>query len=188
MKIKEKRGDLKEHIGDIIIGILCLALIIAAIVIIYKVFVNQEAQNAKVTIDGIEAKINNLAVGQNGTFSVSGFPGAAPSDITAARWYFIGWSKAETGRPGACTYESCLCICKGSLGADKSALVAECDKEGFCRAFPVSSIQVQTNFKATEFAGKNVPYIRLESNLLDINVVKKKDNIEVYHDDYFSIL
>jgi len=186
-KMKNKKGDLRDHIGDIIIGVLCLLLIIFAIVIVYRVLTNQEDANAKRALDGIEGKINALEDGQSNTFLIQGFKGAAPDNL-ADSWFFAGWSKIEQNKPEMCFFDSCICICKGGIEASKSALIESCMEKGFCRRFNVDNIKVGTNWRAGIYANSGIDakseYIRLENNLLDVKITKQKNSLELNHDDY----
>jgi len=195
--MKNKKGDLRDNIGDIIIGILCLLLIIGAIMIIYKVFANQEDENAKRVVNNIETKINNLNDGESNTFLIQGFKGAEG-------WFLAGWGKEEKEeKPDPCTFQSCICICKGSLAGfspSKSSLAKQCGVKGFCRRFNIDKIVVErdvanfielSQYVAPGEVGPSSPDIKkevgnkictgfqLKSNMIEVKIIKNKNEIKV---------
>lgn len=203
MIFKNKKGDLRENITDLIIGVLCVILIIAAAVIIYRVFANQENQNAKNTLSNLEGKVNALDAGQGNSFIIQGFKGVASENNADQTWYFVGWSKNESSRPDQCYFESCICICKGYLVATKyqtkQELATECANQGFCKTFNVDNIAVtRTVYVSEQTTGVYYPQagaagaityddstkktcvgIPLKTNLLQINVTKLKNEIDI---------
>lgn len=191
MRIFNKKAQEMElkTVGDILVGILVLFVIILLIFAIYNVFSNQEDVNAKKTINSVEGKINALSIGQNNTFAIQGFKGATGAKVTDPTWYFIGWSKNDSAdsKPDQCFYNSCVCICKGTLEANKKNLAGECKVQGYCRTFDVDSVSVRTVYTNSIFKDMpsyaNPQYIHLQNNLLDININKQKNSIEIIHQD-----
>jgi|SRR3989344_1878055 len=189
----KKRGDLREQVPEIIIAVLCLILIVIAGVMIYKLFANQEEENAKKTADIIEGRINALKDGQSNNFIVQGFKGAD-------NWFLVGWSKTEDGRPDKCFFDSCICICKGDLSRLKSgqdeSLNNKCTDLGFCRKFSVDKVSVEREVlvgslkdinpetgQSSEKPEKRIcTGIGLKQNLMQISMSKSKDEIKILYE------
>lgn len=195
--MRNKKGDLRDNIGDMIIGILCLLLIIGAVMIIYKVFANQEDANAKRVVTNIEAKINNLNDGESNTFLIQGFP-------EAGEWFLAGWGKEEKEKkPDPCTFQSCICICEGTLAGfspSKISLAEQCSVKGFCRRFNIDKIVVERDvanfiglspYHAPGEMGPPSPGVekslgnkictgfQLRANMIEVKIMKDKNEIKV---------
>jgi hypothetical protein len=105
MNYMNKKGDLMKQFSSILIGVIALALLIYAAYLVINAYLNSEAENAKKTLDSIEAKYENLGEGQEVSFVVPGFNGGE-------KWYLLAFSKDVKARPEKCFFSNCLCICK----------------------------------------------------------------------------
>lgn len=100
---------------------------------IYTYLNDNEQENAQRLIDSIAGKYEVLKDEEKNTFIFQGFRGAN-------KWFLLGWSKVDPSRPEKCSFESCLCICKGLTSGD-------CQKNGICRFFGNDSISIKNDVK-----------------------------------------
>src|SRR3989339_116528 len=177
--MKSKRGDCTGEGLELLLAVIAILLVIAVVGALWNIFVNSEEQNAKKTANLIEAKINALGEGQGNFFLVQGFSGSE-------NWFITGWSKAELGRPDACYFDSCVCVCRKLTGAaaltriDEASYAALCKEKGFCRIFKsADSIKVTE----TRSEGAKVSYILLKGNILDINITKIGRDVSLSRDN-----
>jgi len=187
--MRNKKGDLMNNVLGVIIAVIGLSLLAYGAYKVYQNVVNSEEQKAKAIIDSIEGKMNALNDGQIGKFAIQGIKD----------WYITGWSKTETGRPDKCALESCICICPqstefGSGDFDWSKEKTTCQDKGFCRKTEnhvavISSGDVAIvadifglELKEIELSKyKDVrPKIILPSNLVEISIEKKKDDVIIF--------
>ncbi|MEK6928474.1 MAG: hypothetical protein AABW65_00775 [Nanoarchaeota archaeon] len=170
-----KKG-LLGHTTSIIIAVIGLLLLGAGIYKMYGIFKGED-ENMKKTIDSIEGKIKRLEDGDKGKFLVRG----------NNKWYVTGWSAEEKGKPDKCYLNSCICICKGNIFAGDALSGESCQKKGFCRIFEEKKVIVKSDLilKAVYATGENSAEgidssgIIFKSNLIEIEVKKEKDSIEV---------
>lgn len=189
---KNKRGDLRDNVPEIIIAVLGILLIVFAVYQIYHVFVNSDNENAKKILNNVEAKINAVPEGQTGVFMVQGF-------VNADAWFLAAWSKgdSEDSKPDKCSSSSCLCICFRDKGAstkklDNSYLKQYCSERGFCRKISIEKVAAYTRVGSTQRivtdpTGLSLPvtdpariigsWIALEKNVIEVKVEKLKDTI-----------
>lgn len=195
-KVMGKRGDLREQVPGLLIGILCLVLIVIFAVALYKIFINQEAENAKRTIDSLEGKIKLLENGQSNEFLITGFK-------NADNWFVAGWGKNDPTAPDKCMYRSCLCICRPSPGyfmigfeapeepsragrnnllvGDKTIIRDICQKEGICRYLDVDGLEVVTKVIIPSKDGPpfEVKFFVLETNAIAPKISKVDGKIKI---------
>jgi hypothetical protein len=183
-KIISRKGELRDYIGDIVIGVLCLLLIIFAVIIVYRIFANQESENAKRTIDNIEAKVNALNEGQENKFLIQGFS-------SKNGWIIAGWGKEDANRPDKCFFRSCLCICPDfDVGVDdlfgpeiSIKYRNSCQEKGYCRFFEQSEVNTSTIYKAINYPS-SPRWIHVAENLMEINISKQEDELEIIYEDF----
>jgi hypothetical protein len=118
--IKEKRGIidvLGPHTFEIIMGVLCTALIIGAIVK-YIDTKNENAEKKQATnlLSETIALMNKLKIGESTTLIITGIE----------EWNYVTY-RGE-GKPAKCLGNKCLCLCP-------QAVTNSCESEGVCR-FP----------------------------------------------------
>jgi hypothetical protein len=186
---KNRRGDLRDNVPEIIIAVLGILLIVFVAYQIYHVFVNSENENAKKVLNNLEAKINAIPEGQNGTFMLQGFK-------EANEWFLAGWNKADKpdDKPSKCFDSSCICICKkpgATRGFSNSESVKLCNEKGFCRKFSIEKITVKQDIPATfvpssgpgggggVVPARTEPYIFMTRNVIELGVKKDKNSITV---------
>lgn len=177
-----KKGDLTKEGLEIILAVVAIVLVVVVVGLLWNAFVNSEDQNAKKTMGFIEAKINALKAGENNTFIVQGFSGAE-------NWIIVGWNKSEPGRPDACYFKGCLCICKqvgtGELikSSDKNIIAKDCTAKGFCRTFNLDDIHTYTLRPKSSYPF-HPEYIHLAKNLIAIDVNRTSNMIDILYNDY----
>ena len=137
--MKNKRGILLDNVLGLIIAAIGIGLVIFAAYKLYSIAINQESENAKAFLNSIEGKINSMNVEESGSFQVR----------TIRDWFLVGWGKNDPNRIDKCSFESCICICKGS----PSDLKSSCQINGFCRNFNFNSVSV---FEFEKIAGKEI--------------------------------
>ena len=191
-----KRGQEISRIGGLLIGILCLLLIVTAVVLVYSaVTSNNPADNAKITLNSLEGKINLLTSGESNTFLVQGFVGAN-------NWGIDGWSQGDNPdtKPSQCYFQTCICICPlpGNLGPGvvseyynfESPILAggnvlsdvpiyptndSCSSGGFCRTF--SQPFVIVNMSAALYTGPDADSV--DKNLVLKSILLQQNSIGI---------
>ena len=188
---RKGEGDLKEEMPGIILAVIGLLLVGFVAYKIYDATKSQEEKSARTLADSIEAKIKAISDGESGKITIQGFPVK-----DGKPWRIAGWGKDETTIPDKCFPESCICICKFSvaemgLARDKTALQTTCQENGYCRKFGDMKIFIyadETYYEAISGDESGVPSqkvsvtynsIKIRSELLELNVDKTEDVIEV---------
>jgi len=182
-----KKGDLTNNILSLVVVALGIVILLFGFLRLLENARDDETRNVQRTLDGIVEKIKLLEDGQSNKFLIQGFPGAN-------NWFLVGWSGNEPSRPEKCSFESCLCVCKGSANG------ADCQSNGICREVnyntldifslkqgPVGSILGVTNSANKErFDFLDVQQredfiedkrINLAENLIQIKIFKEKDKL-----------
>lgn len=194
--IKNNRGDLLNSMVGIIIAVIGLTLFVVALVGLYKQSVNQEKENAKVTLNGIIGKIDNLKDGESNDFAIQGFEGGE-------KWSLVAWSKEakDDKRPGRtpralgyigedpgkkpekCFFGSCLCVCPGGYQSEI------CQDKGVCRNLDKDILNVTSlvfyggpSGDLGLHAGQEVsmPYISFSKKLFLLNISKTSSSATIY--------
>src|SRR3989338_7992493 len=101
-----KKGDLTNNILSLVVVALGIVILLFGFLRLLENARDDETRNVQRTLDGIVEKIKLLEDGQSNKFLIQGFPGAN-------NWFLVGWSGNEPSRPEKCSFESCLCVCKG---------------------------------------------------------------------------
>lgn len=181
--MRNKKADLVNNVLTTVIAVVGLALIIFAAWKLYSAYVGQDEKNAQVVIDTIEARVNAIEEGQVASIVVRGIPG----------WFVTGWGKNDARRPESCYFSSCICVCKGEIGAFQGEIIARqklaggselsdklfvaCKDKGFCRLLNVDSL-ADSRFEDAELSESAVnpviPFV--QSNLVEIFAGKEKSN------------
>lgn len=186
-RIINKKGDLLNNILTTVIAVVGLVIIIYATYRLYSVYANQEETKAKNDANIIEARINLINNGESGKVVITGVEG----------WSLIGWSKNDANRPDKCSFKSCLCVCKYTVGKtpvspeDKISAVETCQKSGICRFFDFDDVKVSSSFECEIISGSaagpgaSVPVIskttclknaiQLPKNLIELTITKDKE-------------
>ena len=139
---KNKRGDLTKHTLEIVIAVAAIALLVFGVMKVYSAFVSDESENAKKTLDIIEARINVLGEEQGGKFAIQGFSGGDD-------WILVGWDKNEWPAPEKCAFESCLCICKFKNAwaySSRDDVADACHDEGLCKRISTDQVKADNHF------------------------------------------
>jgi len=203
--MKNKRGDLLNNVLGVIIAVIGLLIIFGGVYMLYQKYVNIDSENAKNTINVLEAKINAIENEQTGRVLIQGF------DYTGDAWYIVGWGRDDIHKPGKC-FDSCICICKLNNYDDFSDRnvtslydsvnvngIKKCQDNGFCRTINVKSVKasrvarIPKNLLSWEIGIKelweSVPfqryddYIRVRKNVMEVIVTKNAEAVMVSHDD-----
>ncbi|MBI2632235.1 hypothetical protein HYW75_04480 [Candidatus Pacearchaeota archaeon] len=180
---KNIRKGLIRDTTSLVVAIIGILLLLFAVYQLYKVFVEQDSEVAKRTINIIEAKINLLEEGQTGKFPIKG-----PWNKNR-KWYLVGWGKENTERPDKCYFDSCICICDGYLKESCQG------RNGFCRKVDVKNINVEKTLIFNSGPGPNVggggnvparpeqreevSAIEFPANLIELQIKKNKDSLEI---------
>jgi len=124
--LNNRHGILTNNFLGAIIAIIGIVGLAFLGVKLYGMFVSQDLKNAKVFIEDLNSKIDNLEIGENNTFALRGIKD----------WVLVGWNKsvpiADEGKiissnlkPQKCFDKNCLCLCKDEI--------ANCQDVGYCR-------------------------------------------------------
>ncbi|MDP4039380.1 MAG: hypothetical protein Q8P57_02265 [Candidatus Pacearchaeota archaeon] len=167
MFLKNRKGEkTAEDITEIVIAVIGIVLIISLIVLLANFFEDQTKKNAKNFIKGLDSKIENLGVGEEGNFVTQGVDG----------WYLTGWGKGEKDRPSKCFFNSCLCVCPE---ADPTS----CQEKGVCRPVDEENVFVSSKFSyKISNSGEGSVFakcISLSKLLSEINVLKSQGNLRL---------
>src|SRR3989344_7374506 len=105
----KRRGELRDHVLSIIIGVVSLSLLLLAAWYLMQAYTMTDYNKAVSVLDAIELKLKAVEDGETTRFPLQGPQG----------WYLQGWSVTDAGRPERCYFKSCICICKeaGANGA-----------------------------------------------------------------------
>lgn len=176
-----KRKGLVRDTTSLVIAIVGIILLLFAVYQLYNVFVDQDSEVAKRTLNVIEAKINLLDEGQTGKFPIKG-----PWNKDR-KWYLVGWGKENSERPDKCYFDSCICICDGSLKESCQG------RNGFCRKVDVKEVRILNEIlvKTPPVIGVEGPVpietggesrasaIEFPANLIELQIKKNKDSLEI---------
>jgi len=172
-----KRADIMNNLLGIIIAVIGILLLAMAAYKLYQIAVSGDAENAKATLNVIEAKINALNVGETGKFPVTAING----------WFITGWGKYDYNKPAACL-NSCVCICKSKDAVDLATSgdnqrMSDCQLSGFCRNIDAPYVLIQGMLenakKNNELFAPTVPFPMIlfsKSNLVELNITKIKQS------------
>ena len=169
-----------EDVSSLVIAIIGLTLLFGGIgYIVYNVYVNGEEVIAKKAMDVIEKKIELLKEGQSARFPIKG-PCEDKNDGDC-KWYLVGWSKDDIEGPNRCYFKSCICACKGY---DKES----CQDGGICRNIEQDKVSILNKIKigpsgyikpGVLVPQREVNAIQFSSNLIELQIKKNKDSIEI---------
>ena len=170
-------------------------LILGGAYLIYKnVMANQEAENAKTTLNTIISKIEILAE-PKGKFTIQGFQ-------KSNTWFLLSWNKNDptNTKPEKCFLNSCLCLCKSQhddIQSDNWKENCQTQGQGFCTEIKDKDIFVNNLFAYSELRPKDTFYsknklhpqmIYLRPNLMEIHIEKNAStiNLTYYTDEYLT--
>jgi hypothetical protein len=198
-KIKYKKGNLIDHAPNIIIAVVCLALLVGLVVLVYKIFVNDEYKAAQKTVDIIETKIGAIGDGETTKFSIQS---PCKKDIEKCKWFIAGWSSSNPDRPDKCYFRSCICVCPdGKTKMEKKERADICQKTGICRIYDLKSILVSVDptyiyegaSNSMQYAGVTIArrteelneesdkfrYISLDAPLIELQIKKQNSSLNI---------
>ncbi len=196
--MKFKKGDLTEHVSDIIIAVICIALLIGVAVLVYNSYISDEYKASQKMLKMIETKINAIDSGESTRFSLQ----SPCKDPAKCEWFIVAWGKEEAGRPDKCYFNSCVCACPaGETKMKKTERAEICQKEGICEFFDFKSITLSINeayvYEGAElrgqFAGATIArkqqeidqnsadfrYIPILSPLIELEINKGENYLEI---------
>ena len=168
MRMK-KRGILLGNVTNIIIAVLGLMVFGFFVIQIYKLYTNQESENAKNVLETLSAKIEVLKVGEGNEILIQGFEGGE-------KWVLVGWSRNEgkqEGKPDKCFGKSCLCACQSTDQLRKD-IGLSCQNSGTCKFFDANSMSAKTLLEQ-----QSKDYIKVGKNILGISVKREVESISL---------
>lgn len=173
----EKKGLwLAEHVGEIILAIICLGLLLYGGSVAYtSLFGEQEKMQAQAQLGDLVVTLEQL-----GPEAEELYPLFAPSG-----WFLVSFSKGEKG-PTACFLESCICICQKKGGIRGIGGSVNCDKGGICETITKDAklepkeigIPAELSLKSNSFFAIKVK----ERPKLEYSKIKTKPDIEVSYE------
>jgi len=178
--LNNRHGILTNNFLGAIIAIIGIVGLAFLGVKLYGMFVSQDLKNAKVFIEDLNSKIDNLEIGENNTFALRGIKD----------WVLVGWNKsvpiADEGKiissdlkPQKCFDKNCLCLCKDEI--------ANCQDVGYCREVD-RSVAVLSKLEYSSYRRENAAGILTAycvpgvNKLMGFFVEKKQNSILVYYD------
>jgi hypothetical protein len=196
--IKYKKGNLMDHVPNIIIAVVCLALLIGLVVLVYKIFVNDEYKAAQKMIDVIETKISAIGDGEATKFSIQS---PCKKDVEKCGWFLFAFSKDEAKKPDKCYFDSCICLCKNEetiqiYDSNKKVLhknvygpdgICQKSSTGICRKIDIKEIKVTSVLQGET---SQVSYISMKEPLSELTLQKSKDALlisQIYIEDNMNI-
>lgn len=120
----EKRGLwLAEHVGDIILAVVCLVLLwrFGLPIVDTLLFGKQENLQAQAQLDDLVLTLEQLKPDAEESYPL----------FVPKGWFLVSFSKGERG-PAACFLRSCICICEKRGGFVGIGSKVNCDKGGVC--------------------------------------------------------
>lgn len=183
-----KRGELRDHVLSIIVGVVCLGLLVLTVGYLMQAYTAGEHERAVSALKTIEKKLNALEEGGTTRFPLQGPTG----------WYLQGWSVSDASRPERCYFKSCICACK-----ERSAASCQEPQTGTCTFLTEKELFVGSeaylltagrgdtggNVPAMPVPSRSAtrercPLIFFSDSLLEVELVKQKDRLELmYYSD-----
>ncbi|MBS3084155.1 hypothetical protein J4423_05095 [Candidatus Pacearchaeota archaeon] len=168
--MKFRKGDAKA-LTSLIVGIIVAVGLIFIAVKLILFFMDQDARNARIFLDNLNGRIENLADGQSNTFALRGVQG----------WVLVAWNKEvpPDEKPQRCFDKNCLCICQGD--------VSKCQDTGYCKDID-RKVSVSSRLNYSPYDPENVDGLITSHCIPEINklmgflVDKKLGEISIYHD------
>jgi hypothetical protein len=169
--LSNKRGaeTLLNNVLGLIIAAIGIGLLIFGVVRLYEVYSDNEADNARNTLDTVIGKTEALKVDESNKFFVQGVQSL---ESKKEWWFLVGWGKDDFPKPDKCFFDSCVCYCKSGekdkleailngndYGADSSGsrpiydsnppeyLKDACQGNGFCRKVDFEKVKVVTQWQ-----------------------------------------
>lgn len=191
MKRGQAGGLFVNNTFEIVIAVVCVALLVGGGFYVYNNFItNKEEKNAKKTIDEIIVVLDRLENEQTAGLTLQGFSGAN-------NWYLVAWGKEEG--PDKCAFDNCLCICKaeysngirGRNPEEGDAQLRSCQDNGICKTTKLP-IKVRSSYFFDSQSGifldlastkLNAECIQLKENLYDVTLSKFEDKMDVSYQD-----
>jgi len=172
LKMKNRKGDLREQVPEIVLVVLIIFTFIFGGYKLYQIYSASEIDAAKNILESVVAKIN-LAKGEDikdkaVEIPLQGFKGAD-------NWWIVGFSKNDKIKPQKCYRGSCLCICKfenfvnkeydyfSIIKPEESTIyffelrgkaIDSCQENGFCKDVEFSKVMTLSEY---EFSGTPSP-------------------------------
>ena len=151
-----KRGELilSETIG-VVVAVIGIGIFSTVIVGVFFLGTEGDQDNARVVIDSIEERINNLEDGQTARFVVrTPCSGQSDSEIGDCEWFVTGWAKRDVGKSDRCRDDSCVCVCDG-----------DCENFGLCRNIDEDELEVER--------------VDLRKPLIELEISKQNESIKI---------
>lgn len=177
------RGELRDHVLSIIIGIVALGLMLYAAWILMQAYLVNDHDRAVDALQTIERKLNALDEGAYTRFPLQGPEG----------WYLQGWSVTDVKRPERCYFKSCICVCKeaGVNGAAscQDSLTGTCIfvKEQEVQVEYQGAVKQSVGIEAVSGEGAILPFegrcpvVPFEKNLLEITLYNELNRVVLTH-------
>ena len=170
-----RKADFTNQALSIIIAVIGLALLIYGVVLLFRIYSNDEFQNAGKTIDTIENKIKAVKGGESARIIIPGFEGSST-------WYITGFTGGAPESPDKCFFNSCVCICKGNptdvlvtgapdlipdtfVSINNEKVKNQCQDSGYCR---------DVEFENVKMEGE--PIIKLSGKLNSLTITNTHEN------------
>lgn len=171
---------------EIILAVICIALIVYISFKWYDSLANQESKNAQNLIETLDAKIQAAQEGGAVVRDLVRNPDTS-REATNGEWVLVGWNVNDKNRPDKCYFNNCVCVCKTKKSLfptrnDQSSgindLVSDCQQNGFCRNID-ASIQVSMDkiSSLTDLVIRSEQFFTLDKRLAEISITRSKNNI-----------
>ncbi len=124
--MRNKSGDITtEEVLKLVLAIAGILILLMLGYSLYKIFVQKtEIAQAKEHLDAIQGVVENLGLGNQTTYLLTGPKG----------WYFVSYNRRDLAKysdlsmPAMCKDQSCLCICSKDGVNDPSYIVINDDR------------------------------------------------------------
>lgn len=183
-----KKGNLMDHVPNIIIAVICLVLLLGLVVLVYRVLVNDEYKSAQKMMDVIETKIGAIGEGETTKFPIQS---PCKKDTKGCSWYIRAWNSTDLDRPDRCYFNSCMCICNGD-GGNEARVECQSSSTGICRFFDEKELKAISQKVVTVDAGivfgsedklRVTAEILLSKPLIELKLEKNKGSLKLIYED-----
>ena len=97
--MNRKANIVLKNVLGIVIAVLGIGMLILGIVNVYSAISNQEIKSAESRIEVLVSQIENLGIGESGTFTITGYK-------NSENWFIMGWSNLDLTKPEKCFEKS----------------------------------------------------------------------------------
>ncbi len=170
IKTRSKKGSLllESETVKIVLAVICIFLLIILAYKLYTLFMKKTAiEIARENIEQLANRINKLADGQSGKFTLTG-----PND-----WYLMLFNKGDSMPSQCSSANNCLCICE-------SQTYVGCDQQGVCKAIDIDGQMSYTCFTSS-MTGLDYVYKCFKIKIQDIPL--NKNNGVLYIGDINAV-